>query len=284
MIEIHGLSKRLNHFQLRVDHLTLAPGTTLVVGQNGAGKSTFLHLLATVLEPDQGRIIYAHDPDCPLPLIRSKIGFLPAGIELYQEMTVNQFLTYLAELKGLDKTARRNETEKLLRLFDLKTLQNNKLKHLSQGYQQRVAIAQSLLGRPQFLFLDEPFTFLDSMEKRRVISILRRHYSRERVAVVVAHDLQEWEGFCDHVLWMDEGRVRFYGSPEQWKHSGVLHVWEGKIKAEELKRFPPARIIRSTPSSDRILIRVIAAQPPSPSFQPVEPTLEDAYFIRKMSL
>ncbi|MDQ0339839.1 ABC-type multidrug transport system ATPase subunit [Caldalkalibacillus uzonensis] len=286
MIEIRALNKAFSHFQLSIDHLTLHPGITLVAGKNGAGKSTLLHILATVLEPDRGHVVYANDPDCPLPLIRSEIGFLPTGIELYQNMTVSRLLTYLAELKGkgLDQASRHSYTKELLQLFSLESVQDHKLKYLSQGYQQRVAIAQSLIGWPHFLFLDEPLTFLDSIEKRRVISVLRRHYHRRRMAVVVTHDLDEWEGCCDYVLWIDEGRVRFYGTSEQWKFSSSLYAWEGKIKADDLKRLPHTHIIRSKPSENGLFIRVIASRNPFPSFQPVKPTLEDAYFLRKLNL
>ncbi|GGK11977.1 ABC transporter ATP-binding protein [Caldalkalibacillus thermarum] len=285
MIEVHALNKRVNHFELCIDHLSIKPGITLVVGQNGAGKSTLLHVLATVLEPDQGRIIYANVPDCPLPLLRAEIGFLPTGIELHQDMTVHRLLLYLAELKGQRPAAAKAEVEELIELFQLNSARNYKIKSLSQGTQQRIAIAQSLIGWPHFLFLDEPLTYLDSMEKRRVISVLNRNYSRKRAAVVVSHDLEEWEGCCDHVLWMDKGRVRFYGSPEQWKCPTVRRIWEGKIKANELEQFPPTDVIRCKPSGDgHFSIRVIASQRPSPSFQPVEPSLEEAYFIRNRSL
>lgn len=283
MISLKDVKVTKKNFTLAVDQLRINRGVTLAVGNNGAGKSTFLHLLATAKSPHRGTITYGGKTNLPLSEIRSEIGFLPTGIELYDEMTVKKFLFYMAELKGLSKKDMKQEVEVLIQQFNLLSMQHVKIKKLSEGCKQRTAIAQSLIGLPFFLFLDEPLVGLDIHEKKLVINYIGKHYSKNRVAVVVTHEMNEWAHVCDQLLMVDQGKVSFYGTPTQWKYHTSLFVWEGSIPRDEWDCCVNIKnVIHTKKKNNQYVVRVISDVQPSSSFAIVKPTLEDAYFIKKL--
>lgn len=213
MIEIRNLRFERGSFLLEIPYLQVGRGITLLVGRNGAGKSTLLQLLSTALFPQQGEILYGgRNRADDLPLIRSQIGFVPTGIELYEEMRVKKFLRYMTTLKG----GTVDEIDRLLFEFGLKRVENLKIKDLSQGHQQRLVVAQSLIGSPQYLFLDEPFNALDTFERKHLINYLIR-YGKEHTILISTHDFSDWEENADHILWIDRGQILFNNRISVWK-------------------------------------------------------------------
>lgn len=203
MLEINHLRFKRGTFLLEVPQLTIERGMTLLVGKNGAGKSTLLQLLATALFPQEGEILYeGKSPERDLALIRSQIGFLPTGIRLYEGMDVRRFLRYMAALKGGGK----EEADSLLHQFSLTHVAKRKIEGLPQGFKQRLAIAQALIGNPQYLFLDEPFNALDTLERMNLYNNLIR-YSRDHLLLISTHDPSGWENLTDRILRIDDGRI-----------------------------------------------------------------------------
>lgn len=279
MIAMKGVKIRRAGFTLELDGLRFSPGLTLLAGRNGAGKSTLLHVLATALLPNEGYVQYGHSTvDDNLPLIRSQIGFVPSGLELYDDMTAGKFLQYFCSLKGIPAEI---EVRRVLELLDMWKLSRTKIKHLSQGKKQKVAIAQALLGEPYLLLLDEPLNYLDSRERKLVIQLLTR-YARERVVIVATHELNEWNDQMDSLLWLDEGHVRFYGTPSEWVEGLEKKVWVGPIRSDQLQDLVQYDVIHLGQQEEgKMLVRMIAKYPPSPAFNNVPITAEDAYFIRR---
>ncbi|MBP1994953.1 ATP-binding cassette domain-containing protein [Paenibacillus eucommiae] len=277
MITLHDISLGFDEFHLVVEHLHLQAGLTLLVGRNGAGKSTLLSLLATASMPEKGNIIYAGKTlETSLPLIRSHMGYMPSGLELYEEMTVERQLGYLAELKGIyDK----QEINILLSEFELESFRKRKLRTLSQGVKQRAAIAQAFLGSPAFLLLDEPLNHLDILERKRVISMVAR-YAKRHLIVVATHELSEWGNEqVERILWLDRGRVHFYDTVERWMRHLPERVWAGSVPLAELESLDKQRISQLKLLGNQAEIRLLARQAPDDRFVEVQPTLEDAYFI-----
>lgn len=279
MITLTDVKKQLGAFQLAVGEASFHNGLTLVVGENGAGKSTLLQLLSTALFPDQGEIGYNRQTvRNDLPLIRMNIGFLPTGIELYEDMKTNKFLSYLCELKGLRS---HTEVPALLDDFGLRPFENKKIAKLSEGQTQRIAIAQAFLGHPQFVFLDEPLTSLDIAERKRIMSYLSQ-YARKRIVIVASHELNEWDGMCDAISWIDDGRIRFQESPAQWASSLPLSVWVGETSADHPAAICDDNLIQSRIQDKQVQVRLMAEDNPDPAvFTEARPTIEDAYLIRR---
>lgn len=279
MIRIEGLRERpIGGFTLQIDQLRLKRGITLLVGVNGAGKTTLLELLATVNLPDQGEILYqGRSALADLPLVRSQIGYVPSEVELYENMTPHKLLNYLSELKGVFHSER---TEELLRDFRLEAYRDTKIKHLSGGVQRRIALAQSLLAAPRFLFLDEPLNGMDTGERKMAIAYLNR-YAEGRMAIAAVHELREWEEAADDVLWLDQGKVRFYGGKTSWMADLPYRVWEGMLTRKQFDQCPETGLIEFRETAEGIYVKLVGEAPLFPELREGEPTFEDAYFIRK---
>ncbi|MGG6314436.1 ATP-binding cassette domain-containing protein [Paenibacillus macerans] len=278
MIIVEQLREPLGGFSLEIEDLRLRPGLTLLVGANGAGKTTLLELLATVKKPHRGQILYRRRSALEdLPLVRSQIGYVPAEIALYEEMTPYKLLHYLSELKGVFNPRR---TEELLRDFRMEPHRNKKIKRLSGGVQRRLALAQSLLAIPNFLFLDEPLNGMDAEERKLAIVFLSR-YAEGRTVIAAAHELGEWEAAADRVLWLDRGKVRFYGGKTAWTSDLPHRLWEGVISREQFAAFPGAGLIEFRETAKGMYVKVVAENPPFFSLTERNPDMEDAYFMRK---
>lgn len=268
-------------FTLALPRLVFRRGITLVAGANGSGKTSLLQLLATAAFPSEGTIRYGGmTADRHLPAIRASIGFVPTGLELYEDMTCEKLLGYLAELKG---ETSRMEHERLLETFHLYDCRKRKIKSLAQGVRQRVALAQAWIGSPSYIFLDEPLNALDSLERLRFIRFLSA-YAQERVVIVSTHELNEWDAWAGSILWLEGGRPSFYGTTEEWRRSLPAYVWEGTVSAEEYNGLPADTVLQVRPEGGFFRVRVIAARQPGPRFKQQPPTLEDAYFIRSRAV
>ncbi|WP_019637596.1 ATP-binding cassette domain-containing protein [Paenibacillus fonticola] len=281
MISIDHIEQSLGAFKLSIDQLRLYPGLTLLAGPNGAGKSTLLKLLATADKPRKGRIAYQNREAADhLPLVRSQIGYVPSDLELYEEMTTQKLLVYLAELKGVFHT---EAVDRLIRDFRLESYRNTRVKRLSIGVQRRIGIVQALLAQPKFLFLDEPLNALDSGERKLAITYLTR-YALGRIVVAAVHELNEWEAAANRIVWLENGRIRFEGGAAEWKWDLPSKVWEGTVTSRQMRHFPEQRIIFMRElENESLFVRLVAENIPFPGLEEVLPSMEDAYFIRKFS-
>ena len=280
MIQVQNVKHSRKNFSLSIPELTLGKGITILVGKNGSGKSTLLQLLATALKPQQGSIEYGGKTvDHSLPFIRKNIGFLPTGIELYEEMKIKRFLRYMSELKGVGDQDAVDQTMMALQILKNK---REKIKTLSQGMKQRVGIAQAILDCPPILLLDEPLNYLDSRERKNVVSLLSR-YSQTRLVLIATHELNEWEDIADDVIWLQEGKLLFKGPINLWKTHLPLRVYKGQVPLSKIKDLDQERIIHMKRGHDHYLIKYIDETKPFEHFKEAEVTIEDAYFIRKKS-
>ncbi len=284
MLHIQDIVWKYKNFSLTIDELTLKNGITILVGNNGSGKSTLLHLLATANKASKGTISYNKDTmDSNLVAVRSRIGFVPTGIELYPDFTPVKLLMYMSQLKGLRKEFSKRQTQELLKVFHLEDVQKTKIKKLSQGMQQRLALAQAFLGKPTYIFLDEPLNFLDIHERKSLLNYIAK-LAPHCVILVATHELNEWGPVCHDVLWMHQGKVLFFGSKTMWKHSLPLTVWTGEILDTFYEDFSQHNlIVFAGRMKDRLIVRCASKTKPSVGFEETAPTMEDTFFIRKHS-
>lgn len=197
----------------RLDLDLTSPSLVGLLGPNGAGKSTLMKLLVAALLPTQGSILVDGRPlDRSQRALKARLGYLPQSFGLYDELTVYQFLDYMAALKGLRNS--RSAIDQVIRAVNLEEKRRARIRTLSGGQRQRVGIAQAFLGDPQLLILDEPTVGLDPEERLHFRSLFSRA-ARDRLVLLSSHIIEDVQSVCDRVVVLGGGAVRFSGTPEQ---------------------------------------------------------------------
>ena len=250
-----------------------SPSLIGLVGPNGAGKSTLMKLLVAGLLSTGGGISI---DDVPLSKcekrLKEKLGYLPQDFGLYDELTVREFLDYMAALKGIRDS--KAAIESAIQATGLEEKRKARIKTLSGGQRQRVGIAQALLGTPEFLILDEPTVGLDPEERIRFRNFFSRT-AQDKLVLLSTHIIEDVQSVCDRLIVIDRGQILFVGRPEELilqarGHVGVLLEQGGGEKASAL------RIISRVNTAEGVLCRGVAEVLPQEA-RSVEPTLEDAY-------
>jgi ABC-2 type transport system ATP-binding protein len=247
-------------------------GITGLLGPNGAGKSTLLSIVATVGEPDAGDVsIFGLDPQVRAERlqIRRQLGYLPQELGYHRHFTVGTFLDYVAILKEIvDRRRRAADIARVLEAVGMHRMARRRIRTLSGGFRQRLAIAQALLGSPQLLVLDEPTAGLDT-EQRLHFRELLSNLPGDPVILLSTHQVDDITAICPRVVVLLEGRVRFAGTPAALAETAAGHVWVAD------QRDPRAYV--SWRDSDNRW-RHIGDQPPSDN-ELVPPTAEDGYLV-----
>lgn len=227
-IEVCDLSKNYDAIRA-VDNISFKASEGEVIallGPNGAGKSTLMNMIAGYLAPSRGNIFIRGRNIRDFPLaVKNDIGFLPEGSPLYPDLTVREFLEYMAGLRLLDKTAV-NEAIKTAKIENVAT---QKIETLSKGYQRRVGFAQSILSDPPILLLDEPTDGLDPNQKHHIRDLIAR-MGRQKTIMISTHLLEEAKTICNRVILISAGRIVADGTPAE------IIVKSGKKSLEEAFR------------------------------------------------
>lgn len=226
-IEITGLAKRFGGTRA-VDGVSLAAGRGVIglLGPNGAGKTTLLRMVATVLAPDTGDLrLLGRDPAQARDRveIRRRLGFLPQSPGLYPGFTPYDMVDYVAVLKEhTDAAWRREECRRALQSVGLQDVMHKKIRRLSGGMRQRVALACAMIGSPDLLVLDEPANGLDPDQRLQLRSLL----SQSQTVLMSTHNISEVSALCQQVHVMFSGRIRFTGTPGELADLATGRVWE----------------------------------------------------------
>ena len=185
-----------------------------LLGPNGAGKTTLLRILTGFFPPTEGKVLVdgldlARQPK----KLKRRIGYLPERLSIYPDLTVEEFLRFAAEIKGIPRGRRKAEIQTKMEICGIEPVRKRLMGHLSRGYTQRVGLAQALLGDPDVLILDEPTSSLDP---KQIIEIreLIRSLGRERTLILSTHVLPEVSKVCERVLILNQGRIVAQGRPE----------------------------------------------------------------------
>ena len=249
-----------------------SPSLIGLLGPNGAGKSTLMKLLVAALLPTSGSILVDGQPLLKMERqLKAQLGYLPQDFGLFNELTVAQFLDYMAALKGLRDSG--TAVREVIRTVNLEGQARARIRSLSGGQRQRVGIAQALLGAPPLLILDEPTVGLDPEERIHFRNLFSQT-AQDRLVLLSTHIIEDVQSVCGQLVVMDQGRVLFTGTPEALIQSAAGHVgvfWEREA-AQEAGLHITARVNTSQGIRYRAVADVL------PRFaQPAEPTLEDAY-------
>ena len=192
--------------------LTLGSGVYGLLGPNGAGKTTLMRIMTDLLAPSTGRVLLdGQDIAVMGAAFRKKLGYLPQDFGVYPNFTAEQFLLYIARLKGLSKFEAKRQTDDLLHMVGLEDKKQKKLKGFSGGQRQRVGIAQALLGDPEILVLDEPNSGLDPRARVEMKELLLNLKSMGKTIVISSHILSELSEMCNSIGIMNRGHLVIAG-------------------------------------------------------------------------
>ena len=222
MIEVSHLTKQYgNHLAVDDVSFTVADGQICgLLGPNGAGKSTIMNILTGYLSATSGRVTVAGHP---LPeeadAAKACVGYLPEQPPLYPEMTVQEYLTFAAELKGVKKADRKEQVCRAARRTGLEAVLSRFIRSLSTGYKQRVGIAQALLGSPRLIILDEPTVGLDPAQVIEIRKLIRE-LGRAHTVILSSHILSEVQAVCQQILILSKGHLAAAGSLEELTADG----------------------------------------------------------------
>ncbi|QJR82056.1 ATP-binding cassette domain-containing protein [Alteromonas pelagimontana] len=215
MISVKNLSKMFSHFKA-VDDLSfeVKPGDIVgFLGPNGAGKSTTMKMLTGFLTPTSGSIkINGLKMPEKAKAIQKNIGYLPEGAPAYGDMSVFQFLHFIADVRGLSGKKKKSRIKDVIEKVELQEVLNRPIENLSKGFKRRVGLAQAIIHDPQILILDEPTDGLDPNQKHQVRRLIQT-MSRDKIVIISTHILEEVTAVCNRVMIIANGALRFDDTP-----------------------------------------------------------------------
>lgn len=241
MIEINNLVKKYGD-HTAVDHLSLVvePGKIYgFLGPNGAGKSTTMNMITGYLGATSGEIkINGHDILKEPEKAKKCIGYLPELPPLYMDMTVKEYLCFVADLKQLEKSLRRRYVEEAMETTGTTEVAGRMIRNLSKGYRQRVGFAQAILGYPEIIILDEPTVGLDPKQIIEIRELIRQ-LAKKHTVILSSHILAEVREVCDYILIISKGKLVASDTPENLERnlgdSDLIEI-ETKASPGEVRR------------------------------------------------
>jgi len=244
MVELISLSKSFGRL-IAVDDISLSveKGEVLgFLGPNGAGKSTTMRLVAGFLIPSSGTAqVCGYDVEKDPVAVKSNIGYMAEGSPSYEDMTVRQFLNFIAEVRGLDGLARDRRVDEVIQKIALQEVCDRSIEVLSKGFKRRVGLAQAILHDPPVLILDEPTDGLDPNQKHHVRSLIR-NMAADKAIIISTHILEEVEAVCSRAVIIGQGRLLADGTGEELlsrlpEHNAICVLLKSAIADEVTMRF-----------------------------------------------
>ncbi len=278
-LELNNLTKKFGDF-VAVDHLnlTMNSGVYGLLGVNGAGKTTLMRMLCTLLKPTSGSVvcngknIFKMDGE-----YRKLLGYLPQDFGFYPEFTVQDYLLYIASIKGLRPAAARSRVKELIPQVGLSKAAGRKMKKLSGGMKRRAGIAQAMLNNPEILILDEPTAGLDPNERIRFRNLISE-LSEDRLVLLSTHIVSDIEYIANEILLMKDGQIMHRGTADQIIDSMTDAVWECLVDKSKVSDYVNKYKISNMKSEPHgVVLRIISREQPSNDAVCVQAALEDVF-------
>ena len=260
--------------------LKLTPGVWGLLGANGAGKTTLMRMVACILKPTEGKVLY---DGISIQVLGEKyrdiFGYLPQEFGFYPEFTVQDYLEYMAVLKGLTKKEGKRRIEELLEKMTLLDVRKKKIVKLSGGMKRRVGIAQALLNEPEVLVLDEPTSGLDPGERVRFRNLLSEFASHDRIVLISTHIVSDVEYIATCNAVMKDGKILATGTTEELVTMVEDKVWTGMVPLGQLAEYErKLQIVNLKNEADgQVSIRYLSEKPQVADSVKEVPRLEDLY-------
>ena len=247
MIEVKNVTKKYGNF-IAVDNVSFTVNDGEVVGflgPNGAGKSTTMNMITGFIEPTEGTIEVNGYDILKQPLkAKKKIGYMPEGVPLYNELTVKEFVTFMAELKRVPRKERKEKVAKVLYEVGIEDVSNKLIRNLSRGYKQRVSMAGALIGDPEVIILDEPTVGLDPKQITEIRQLIKK-LGKKHTVILSSHILSEISQICEKVIIINKGKIIAVDTPAnlekktESKNVILLTVEDKKNNMEKLNKDIP---------------------------------------------
>jgi ABC-2 type transport system ATP-binding protein len=288
-IDIHELSKIYPNGKKALDNVNLEIGTGMfgLLGPNGAGKSSLMRILVTLMKPTMGSVsVDSFDLEKNRKEIRSILGYLPQDFRFFSKLKTWEFLDYAASLSGIrSKSIRRDKVDEWLDkvgLFDVRERDANKL---SGGMKRRLGIAQTLIGSPKIIVVDEPTTGLDPEERIRFRNILSELSQQDVIIILSTHIVGDISSICNNLALLNNGQVAFKGTPEALIEKARGHVWQVSTSGYEYDLIKDKYAVVSTiPTQEGWEVQLIGDGSQFKNAIELEPNLEHAYvYFMEMS-
>lgn len=268
-------------------NLSLENGVYGLLGPNGAGKTTLMRIMTDLLKPSTGRVLLDGKDIAVLGAdFRRRLGYLPQDFGFYPNYTAEQYLLYIARLKGLTRFEAKKQTGDLLEMVGLYEKRGQKMKGLSGGQRQRVGIAQALLGDPDILVLDEPTAGLDPEERIRFRGIIS-NLSRQKTVLLSTHIVSDLEAVANEMILLKKGQVLTVQKPHNLLHELDGMVWTVSVPCENerelAEKYPCSNIMHDGEIS---VLRMLSREKPHNEAVAERPNMEDMYlyYFDKQSL
>lgn len=247
MIEVKNITKKYGKFTA-VDNLNFKVEDHEIMGflgPNGAGKSTTMNMITGYIEPTKGKIIVnGYDISKTPKKAKRQIGYMPESVPLYNDLTVREFIKYMADLKNVKRSEKKAEIEKVLEETGTQSVENKLIKNISRGYKQRVSMAGALIGNPDILILDEPTVGLDPKQITEIRNLIKK-LGKTHTIILSSHILSEVSQICNKVIIINKGKILAIDTPEnlekqtQSENNIIITVEDSKNKMKTIKEIIP---------------------------------------------
>lgn len=221
MIEVKNVTKKYGNF-VAVDNISfnIKEGEIIgLLGPNGAGKSTTMNMITGFIEQTEGEIIIdGYDMLKKQKKAKKEIGYMPEGVPLYTDLTVKEFVSYMAQIKKVDRKIRKEQIEKTIEETGLKDVEKKLIKNLSRGYKQRVSMAGALVGKPKILILDEPTVGLDPKQITEIRELIKK-LGKTHTVILSSHILSEVSQICNKVIIINKGKIVAIDTPQNLENA-----------------------------------------------------------------
>ena len=221
MIEVTNVTKKYGNF-VAVDNISfnIKEGEIIgLLGPNGAGKSTTMNMITGFIEQTEGEIIIdGYDMLKKPKKAKKEIGYMPEGVPLYTDLTVKEFVSYMAQIKKVDRKIRKEQIEKTIEETGLKDVEKKLIKNLSRGYKQRVSMAGALVGKPKILILDEPTVGLDPKQITEIRELIKK-LGKTHTVILSSHILSEVSQICNKVIIINKGKIVAIDTPQNLENA-----------------------------------------------------------------
>ena len=270
MIQVENITKKYGSFTA-VENINFEIEEGEIVGflgPNGSGKSTTMNMITGFIEPTSGKIIVdGYDISKKPRKAKRQIGYMPEGVPLYSDLTVKEFVTYMAELKGVPRKEKKEKVQKAINETGLIDVQNKLTRNLSRGYKQRVSMAGALVSNPKVIILDEPTVGLDPKQVTEIRALIKE-LGKEHTVILSSHILSEVSQICNRVIIINNGKIIAVDTPENLEkkvikdNSVYVTVEDNDNKIETVKeKLPEVKEIKLvTENEDKTKKYIISAE------------------------